>query len=178
MGYEHPHYSGETIYSLRKGISGERDRKSPNKVASEVKKRDPRNAERRKIIRKQTFEKRGSLVDSLMTAKNVIDDHAKNKEFEEKALERRQKIKEYSADLGLQAIGNNRRMSFAEEVQSACTVINRDWIDKEKMEKSKEKRQKIRQRISSKKRPSLLDQIEVAKDLIVPSDKMYSQEMS
>lgn len=165
MGYEHPRYSGETIYSLRKGISG--DRKSPNKVASELKKRDPRNAERRKIIRRQTFEKRGSLVDSLMTAKDVIDDHAKNKEFEEKALERRQKIKQNSADLG-----NNRRMSFAEEVQSACTVIKRDWIDKEKMEKSKEKRQKIRQRISSKKRPSLLDQIEVAKDLIVPSDKM------
>ena len=177
MGYEQPRYSGEAIYSLQKGTSGERDRRSPNKVATEDKRRDPRNAERRKIIKRKTFEKRGSLVDSLMTAKTVIDGHAKDKEFEEKALERRQKIKQYSSDPGLQAIRNNRRMSFVEEVQSACTVIKPNWIDEEKMEQSKEKRQKIRQQISSKKRPSLLDQIEVAKDLIMASDKKYSNEL-
>ena len=132
-------------------------------VLSDDRKRDCRNAERRFIIKQQTSAKRNSLADSLMIAKTVIDDHARNKKFEEKASERRHKIKQR----------NKRRMSFLEEIQNACTVIRTKWEDDGRLEQSKTKRRKIKREIAGKRRPSLLDEIQVAKAVIMESPKKY-----
>ena len=142
-------------------------------VLYEDRQRDLRNAERRQVIKQQSAQKRNSLVDSLMVAKAIIDDHARNKEYEEKALERRQKIKQNSEFSSGRLGQKKRRLSFAEEVQNACGVITPNWQDNERQEQSKAKRRKIKHEISGKRRPSLLDEIQVAKSVIMESPKKY-----
>ena len=134
--------------------------------------RDPRNVERRKIIKRQSFEKRQSLADSLQFAKSVIDGHAKNKQFEKKASERRRVIK-----LGgsAPAESGGRRMSFADEIQAACSVILPDLDYKESLERSNEKRRAIKDIFAGKRRPSLLEGIGVAKDIIVDRERRKYQ---
>lgn len=148
--------------------------RSLNDVLYEDKKRDFRNVEVRKVIKQQTSAKRNSLVDSLMIAKSVIDAQAKSKEHEGKASERRRKIRRNSACPG-GLIGNKhwRRKSFVEEVQNACSVIIPNRDGDEKMEESKAKRRTIKNQIAGKRRPSLLDEIQVAKSVIMESPKKY-----
>lgn len=131
--------------------------------------RDSRNVERRKIIKRQTSQKRHSLSDSLLLAKSVIDGFAKNKQFEEKASERRRVIKCSGSPLA-SASGKWRR-SFTEELQAARSVIipTRDY--KESLEKAKEKCRTIKDTFAGKRRPSLLEEIGVAKDVIVDSER-------
>ena len=161
--------------SQSKGTPNQSSSKSRDEIIAEDKKRDSRNAERRKIIKKQTSEKRNSLADSLMIAKTFIDEHAKNKEYEEKASERRQKIKQHSSFPGTPSAQNKRRKSFAEEIQSACSVITPRWNDIEKKEESKEKCRQIKNQIADKRKPSLLDEIEVAKKVILDSEPDLGQ---
>lgn len=142
-------------------------------IIAEDKMRDSRNAERRKIIQKQTSEKRESLVANLLVAKAVIDDCAKNKEFEKKASERRRKIKESSSLAATTSGQRKRRKSFVEEVQSACSAIKPNWDENEKMEQSKDNRRRIKNRMDKSRRSSLLDEIQVAKDVIVGDEKEH-----
>ena len=131
--------------------------------------RDSRNVERRKIIKRQSFQKRHSLADSLLIAKSVIDGHAKNKQFEKKASERRRVIKCCGSDLA--SASGKQRMSFADELQTARSVIIPSWGYKESLERSKEKCRTIRDMFAGKRRPSLLEEIGAAKDVIVDSEK-------
>ncbi|KAJ7363496.1 hypothetical protein OS493_009651 [Desmophyllum pertusum] len=62
-------------------------------------------------------------------------------------------------------------MSFEDELQTACSVIAPAWDYKESVERSKEKCRTIKSSFSCKKRPSLLDEIGVAKDVIVDSER-------
>ena len=140
-----------------------------DKIIGDDRKRDRRNAERRKIIKRQTSDRRNSLIQSILVAKSVIDGYAENKIFEDIASERRQKIK---MDSSHEATRSSRRKSFSEEVQSACSVIKPDWDDEEKMERAKEKRLIVKRRISGKRRTSLLDEILVAREVIVDGEKM------
>lgn len=142
-------------------------------IIAEDKMRDSRNAERRKIIQNQTSEKRESLVANLLVAKAVIDDCAKNKEFEKKASERRRKIKESSSLPATTSGQRKRRKSFVEEVQSACSAITPNWDENEKMEQSKDNRRRIKNRMDKSRRSSLLDEIQVAKDVIVGDEKEH-----
>ena len=143
-----------------------------DKIIAEDRRRDPRNAERRKIIKRKTSDRRSSLIKSILAAKSVIDGYAKNKNFEDIASERRQKIKMGSSYLEHEATRNGRRKSFSEEVQSACSVIRPSWFDKEKMERAKENLRIVKSQISGKRRPSLLDEIQVAKEVILKSERM------
>jgi len=131
--------------------------------------RDSRNVERRKIIKRQSFQKRHSLADSLLIAKSIIDGHAKNKPFEKKASERRRVIK--CCGSAPASASGERRMSFADELQAARSVIVPTWDYKESVERSKEKCRTIKDKFAGKRRPSLLDEIGVAKDVIVDSEK-------
>lgn len=131
--------------------------------------RDSRNVERRKIIKRQSFQKRHSLADSLVIAKSVIDGHAKNKQFEKKASERRRVIKNCGS--ALESASGERRMSFADELQAARAVIVPTWDYKESLAKSKEKCRTIKDTFAGKRRPSLLEEIGVAKNVIVDSEK-------
>ena len=135
-------------------------------IVAEDKIRDSRNAERRKIIQRQTSKKRGSLVDNLLVAKGIIDGFGKNKKFEKQASERRRKIKESSGQ-------RKRRKSFVEELQSACSVITPDWDKNEKMVQSKDNRRRIKNRMDKSRRSSLLDEIQVAKAVIVGDEKKH-----
>ena len=176
MGFEQPRSSGGEASSQSKSTESQRSRRSRDEIAADDKKRDSRNVERRKVIKRRTSEKRGSLVDSLLIAKNVIDGHTQNKEYEEKATERRQKIKQRNSDPGPR-VNDKRRKSFAEEVQSACSVIKPNWDDDEKLEQTKEKCREIKHQISAKHRPSLLDEIEVAREVIGSSERKYSYQL-
>lgn len=130
--------------------------------------RDARNVERRKIIKRQSFPKRHSLTDSLLIAKSIIDGHAKNKQFEKKASERRRVIK-CSGSPHTEDDGG--RMSFTDEIQAARSVIAPDGDHKESLERSKEKRRVIKEIFAGKRRPSLLEGIGVAKDVIVNGER-------
>ena len=134
--------------------------------------RDPRNVERRKIIKRQCFPKRHSLADSLLIAKAVIDGHAKNKEFEKKASERRRVIKSCGS---AHMENGGRRMSFTDEIQAARSVIAPEGDFKESLDRSKEKRRVIKDIFAGKRRPSLLEGIGVAKDVIVDSERRKYQ---
>ena len=145
---------------------------SPDKIIAEDKRRDSRNVERRKIIKRQTLKKRNSLVDSLLIAKAIIEGHAKNKQFEKKASERRRVIKNCCSALGSVPDQNKRQVSFADELVTACSVVMPKWDHKQSVEKSKEKCRAIKDRFTSgKRRPSLLEEIGVAKEVIVDSER-------
>ena len=139
-------------------------------VISEDKKRDSRNAERRKIIKKQTSKRRDSLIDSILIAKAIIEGQAKNKKYEKKASERRRVIKECTCASKTSG-EKKRRVSFSEELQTGCSVITPNSDLTKSLERSKKKCRKIKTECSLKRRPSLAEEIEVAKEVIVDSEK-------
>lgn len=138
-------------------------------VIKDDKKRDSRNAERRKIIKRHTSERRNSLLDSLTIAKLLIEGQSKNKEHEKKASERRRVIK--CCESELVSTRSKRQVNFADEIQTACSVIVPKWDHKESLKKSKEKCREIKNHFSGKRRPSLTEEIEFAKKIIVDSER-------
>ena len=135
-------------------------------VLAEDRKRDWRNAERRQIIKQQTSQRRNSLIDSLSIAKEIIDSQARNKEYEQKASERRHKIHKYNSFL-VETLGQNkRRLSFLDEVNNACLMIAPNFVGTDSVDKAKETRRKIRNEVSGSRRTSFLDQIQVAQSAI------------
>ena len=136
-------------------------------VVADDRKRDWRNAERRHIIKEQTSQRRGSLIDSLLIAKDILSSQARNKEYERKASERRHKIQQYNNFLDGELTKNNRRLSFADEVNNACFMIAPKSVSNVSEEKPKKTRRKIRKEISNKRRPSFLDQIQLAQSAIM-----------
>lgn len=140
-------------------------------VISEDKKRDSRNAERRKIIKKQTSKRRDSLFDSILIAKAIIEGQAKNKKYEKKASERRRVIKECTCASKTSSGEKKRRVTFSEELQTGCSVIKPNSDLTKSLERSKKKCRKIKTECSLKRRPSLAEEIEVAKEVIVDSEK-------
>ena len=167
--------SGVSRTNQARGTSNQSGEKSTAQIIADDKKRDSRNAERRKIIKQKTTQRRDSLVDSITIAKTVLDGHAKNKQFEKKASERRRVIKQCSSAPGPLTGENNRarRLSFSEELQTGCSVIAPNLDHKESLERSKEKCRKIKDQFSGKRRRSLAEEIGVAKDVIVDSKKQY-----
>lgn len=134
-------------------------------VTTDDRKRDFRNAERRRIIKRHTSERKNSLLDSLTTAKLLIYGHSKNKEFEKKASERRRVIKGCESELLPQSI------TFADEIQTACSVIVPKWNHRESLRKSKEKCQALKNQFSGKRKPSLTEEIKFAREIIVDSER-------
>ena len=134
-------------------------------VTTDDRKRDFRNAERRRIIKRHTSERKNSLLDSLTTAKLLIYGHSKNKEFEKKASERRRVIKGCESELLPQSI------AFADEIQTACSVIVPKWNHRESLRKSKEKCQAMKNQFSGKRKPSLTEEIKFAREIIVDSER-------
>ena len=128
--------------------------------------RDPRNAERRKIIKQQTSQRRESLADSITIAKSIIDDHAKNKQFEKKASQRRRIIKHCTS-----TNGNKRRMSLVQELQTGCSVIAPNGIQQESLERLNEKCRLTKEQLAGKRKLSLSEEIGVAENVIVDSEK-------
>lgn len=147
--------------------------KAPD-VMADGKRRDSRNSEMRRLIKKQSSQRRNSLVDSITIAKSIIGDYAKNKEFEKKAARRRHIIKECCSGLESDKGLNKKRVSFADELEIACSVIEPDSPYRERLEHSKEKRRAIKEQTSGKRRASLSDDIEIAKSIILESPKRYS----
>lgn len=134
-------------------------------VTTDDRKRDFRNAERRRIIKRHTSERKNSLLDSLTTAKLLIYGHSKNKEFEKKASERRRVIKGCESELLPQSI------TFADEIQTACSVIVPKWNHRESLRKSKEKCQAMKNQFSGKRKPSLTEEIKFGREIIVDSER-------
>ena len=139
------------------------------KILADDWQRDPRNAERRKVIKRETNQRRESLADSLLIAKGIIDGHAKNKQYEKKAKERRRVIKTRCSAPGSNR--NQRRLSFLEELQTAQEVVAPKWDYKQSVERSKNKCRAIKKQFAGKRRPSLQEEIGVARDVIVDSER-------
>ncbi|KAJ7370034.1 hypothetical protein OS493_034767 [Desmophyllum pertusum] len=137
-----------------------------------------------KLLNKKTSQRRDSLVDSITIAKTVLDGHAKNKQFEKKASERRRVIKQCSSAPGPSTGENKRRLSFSEELQTGCSVIapnqanvpqadqaNDDPTaqiiadDKKRDSRNAERRKIIKQK-TSQRRDSLVDSITIAKTVL------------
>ena len=142
-------------------------RKTRGDVVSDDKSRDYRNVERRKIIKQQTSQRRGSLVDSISIAKSIIDGQSKNKQYEKKASERRRVIKQSMSGYGERP----RSMSFIEELQTGCSVILPCEDYQNSVERSKDRCRTIKDRSSSKIRQTLAEEIEDAKKIIVDSER-------
>ena len=136
-------------------------------VLDDDRKRDWRNAERRHIIKEKTSKRRDSLIDSLLIAKDIMDSHARNKEHEQKASERRHKIQQYNSFLAGKLGKNNRRLSFADEVNNACFMIAPKSVATDSKEKAKKTRRQIKRELSGKRRASFLNQIQVAQSAIL-----------
>ena len=160
---------------LRKHVKGVLDRtssRSVQEVLREDRRRDYRNVERRKMIHKLTCQRNNSLLHSLLAAKEIIEEYGKNKAFEERASERRHKIKQFNSFPG--APNQPRRHSFIEEIQNACLVLSPSMVDNIKLEQTKERCRRIKNEIASKRRPSLLEEIEVAKSVIMKNPHKYA----
>lgn len=137
-------------------------------VAADDKKRDRRNAERRKIIKKQTTGKNDSFANSIKIAKMVIDAHAKNKKKEKKASQKRRIIKHCTSE-----VDNRRRMSLTQQLETARSIIVPDKSQQESLERSKNKSRLIKDQLAGKRRPSFSEEIEVGKKVIVDSEKRF-----
>ena len=144
-------------------------KKTRGDVIFDDKKRDFRNVERRKIIKQQTSQRRGSLVDSISIAKSIIDGHSKNRQFEKKASERRRVIKQSMSGLGQR----QRSMSFIEELQTGRSVILPSEDYQNSVERSKDRCRAIKDRSSRKMRQTLTEEIGDAKKVIVDSERKF-----
>ena len=143
-------------------------------VLADDRKRDWRNAARRHIIKEQTSKRRDSLIDSLLIAKDIMDSHARNKEYEQKASERRHKIQQYYRFLAGTLGKNKRPLSFADEVNNACFMIAPKSFAIDSKEKARKTRRKIKKELSRKRRASFLNQIQVAQSTILdPANSFY-----
>lgn len=168
--YTQPPNNSKPTKSKRNARSASSNNRKPREeIAVEDRRRDARNAERRKIIRRETQARRGSLVHNLLLAKAVIDGHAKNKNFEKKAKERRCVIKTCCSGQG--ANPRQRRLSFLEELKIAKDVVAPRWDFKQSVEKSMEKCRTIKEQCGGKRRLSLKEQLGVARDVIVDSER-------
>ena len=136
-------------------------------VLADDRKRDWRNAERRHIIKEETSQRRDSLIDSLLIAKDIMNAHARNKEHEQKASERRHKIQQYNNFLAETLGKNNRRLSFADEVNNAYFMIAPKSAAAGSKEKARKTRRKIKKELSRKRRASFQNQIQVAQSAIM-----------
>ena len=164
QGAAAPH--GKEVPQVTEVSQGIHDKVRTTKdVTTDDRKRDFRNAERRRIIKRHTSERKNSLLDSLTTAKLLIYGHSKNKEFEKKASERRRVIKGCESELLPQSI------TFADEIQTACSVIVPKWNHRESLRKSKEKCQAMKNQFSGKRKPSLTEEIKFAREIIVDSER-------
>lgn len=137
-------------------------------VAADDKKRDRRNVERRKIIKKQTTGKNDSFANSIKIAKVIIDAHAKNKKKEKKASQKRRIIKHCTSE-----VDNRRRMSLTQQLETARSIIVPDKSQQESLERSKNKSRLIKDQLAGKRRPSFSEEIEVGKKVIVDSEKRF-----
>lgn len=137
-------------------------------VAADDRKRDPRSAERRKIIKRETSERRDSLANSIKIAKLIIDGHSKNKKNEKKASQKRRIVK-YCTSGG----DNRRRMSLAEELETARSIIAPNASQRENLERSMKKSRLIKNQLVGKRRLSFSDEIGVGKKVIVDSGRRY-----
>ena len=150
------------------GASNRSKRKTRGDVVSDDKRRDYRNVERRKIIKQQTSQRRGSLVDSISIAKSIIDGQSKNKQFEKKASERRRVIKQSMYSFG----ERQRTMPFFEELQTGRSVILPSEDYQNSVKRSKDRCRTIKDRSSRKmRRQTLAEEIEDAKKVIVDSER-------
>ena len=148
--------------------------RSVQEVLADDRKRDWRNAERRHIIKQQTSKRRDSLIDSLLIAKDIVDSHARNKEYEQKASKRRHKIQQYNRFLAGTLGKNKRRLSLADEVNNACFMIAPKSVAIDSKEKARKTRRKIKKELSRKRRASFLNQIQVAQSTILdPANSFY-----
>lgn len=145
--------------------------KSQAEIIAEDRKRDARNAERRKIIRRETEPRRDSLLDSLLLARGVIDGYSSNKLFEKKAKERRSVIKRACAASQSGKGHGKRRMSFSEELQVAKDVVAPRWDYRQSMVRSMERCRNLRDQFADRQHPSLQEQIGAAKEMIVESER-------
>ncbi|KAL9960058.1 hypothetical protein ACROYT_G033458 [Oculina patagonica] len=64
-------------------------------------------------------------------------------------------------------------MSFAEELQTGRSVITPDQDHTKSVERSKERCRKIKDQCTGKRRQSLAEEIGVAKEVIVDSERKY-----
>ena len=149
--------------------SNRNKRKTRDDVIFDDRRRDSRNLERRRIIKQQISQGRGSLVDSISIAKTIIDGHSKNKPFERKASERRRVIKQSMSGFG----GRPRSMSFFEELQTGRAVILPSEDYQNSVERSKDRRHQIKDRSSRKMRQTLAEEIGDAKHVIVDSERKF-----
>ena len=167
-------YSRGVVQGYQTTSASNRDhRKTKDDVIYEDRKRDSRNVERRKIIKQQTSQRRGSLSDSILIAKLLIDGHSKNKQFEKKASERRRVIKQSTSAAGSPTGQRQRSMSFFEELQTGRSVILPSADHQKSVERSKDRCRAIRDRSSGKRRRSLAEEIGDAKKVIVDSERKY-----
>ena len=129
--------------------------------------------ERRKIIKRQTSQRRASLADNIAIAKLIIDGHSKNKDFEKKASERRRVIKRRTSAPWTSTGERQRSMSFIQELQAGRSVILPSADHQKSLERSKDRRRSIKDRSAGKRRRSLAEEIRDAKKVIVDSERKY-----
>ena len=129
--------------------------------------------ERRKIIKRQTSQRRATLADGIATAKLIIDGHSKNKDFEKKASERRRVIKRRTSAPWSSTGERQRSMSFIQELQAGCSVILPSADHQKSVERSKTRRRTIKDHSVGKRRRSLEEEIGDAKKVIEDSERKY-----
>ena len=145
--------------------------KSQAEIIADDRKRDARNAERRKIIKRETEPRRKSFVDSLVLARGIIGGYSSNKPYEKKAKERRNVIKR-TCEVAQSRTGHEKRkMSFSEELQLAKDVVTPRWDYRQSMVRSLEKCRNLRDQFADRRCPSLQEQIGAAKEVIVESER-------
>ena len=144
-----------------------------DEVISDDKIWDSRNVERRKIIKRQTSQRRASLADSIAIAKLIIDGHSKNKDFEKKASERRRVIKHCTSARRSSSGEKQCPMSFFQELQAGCSVILPSTDHQKSVERSKTRRRTIKDHSVGKRRRSLEEEIGDAKKVIEDSERKY-----
>lgn len=171
LGGNEQTYSGGTAHQQHE------ERKLTGPEADD-RRRDSRNWETRRLIKEESSHRRDSLVDSITIAKSIIADSTKNRKFEERASRRRHIIKECSQGSESETEVKRKRVSFAEELETAYSVIAPDSIYRQRLENSREKRLAIREQTSGKRRASLADDIEIAKAIIFESPKKYTLPVS
>ena len=131
--------------------------------------------ERRKIIKRQTSQRRASLADNIAIAKLIIDGHSKNKDFEKKASERRRVIKRRTSAPWTSTGERQRSMSFIQELQAGRSVILPSADHQKSVERSKDRRRSIKDRSAGKRRRSLAEEIGDAKKVIVDDERKYEE---
>ena len=172
VNYEIYHSNG--ILSTSNASAPDRSGRRLSTIVEETRK-VCRSKEKRRVIKRQTSDRRSSFGENISAARSIILGQSKSDIFEKKASERRRVIREAIA--AHKAASGQRRHSLPllEEIETARRVITPGQKHKDSVERASEKCRTIRSQLSAMRRPSFAQEIEVAKSVIVDMERIKVQ---